>query len=222
MEYILHLKGFDVLDSAKRDTIMNVNYDFFQEVSKNLNDYYYTLQDIVCIKILKDRSNTYIIEISIFNDEFDTPITMKGVTEEYAKGMIRGICKNILKLSSLITAFANDTIRRQMNATSMEYIVRMADKCVKSIGIYQVCVLAVGDMNLPEYDLNFKVVGNQHDAPIKNGKSLSTLALEQTIKELFPESDDIDVNSMIVRYRRLFREYCIVPHEDNPKFAYCN
>jgi len=210
------------LELAKRNILMNVNHDFFQEVSKNLNDYYYSLQDIVCIKILKDRNKKYLIEISILNDDFDTPIKMKNISEEYAKGMIRATCKNILRLSSLITAFSNDVIRQQMNSTSMDYIINMTDKCVRSIGIYQVCVIAVGDMTLPEYDLNFKVVGNQNDTPVKNGKSLSTLALEQTISNLFPESDSIDINSMIVRYRRLLRDYCTVPHPDNPKLAYCH
>jgi DNA-binding Lrp family transcriptional regulator len=204
------------LSTELLDRLLADKEKFYQSVTKELDQYYYDLQDMVCVKFIKTKSNDYVIEFHVANDDFDTPIRLMGIAIEAANDLMTEIIHNINRLPAVLRAYNIDMSKSGANQTTIEYVAKMTKICITFIEKYEVCFLAYDDLNKPERQINFVLIGNLSAKPIKRGYPLSRLALRHTIRKLFRDAGKTSVlDVMMRRYSEIFMELCIVRNEDN-------
>jgi hypothetical protein len=203
------------VSTNEQNKLASNKHEFYQEVTKNLNQYYYELKNIVSVKFIKEHSGHYTIEVYILNDEFDSPITIQGVPKEKSTTMITNITRDIKTLVALFEAYNTDISKQNVNQTTKEYVANLTNACIKSIERYEICTLAISDLSLPEYDLNYVIVGNLSSKQMKKDMTLTALSIRYTLKQLFPGNTKTFIQSLSKKYGHSFIDLCVVTDKNN-------
>lgn len=197
------------MTAALEDAIFSSDHRFYQEVTKKLNDYYYDLRDVVCVKCVKDHTTLYTIEIHVLNENFNTPIKLKGIVPDQLQTMLINISRDINVLSRILKAYLVDVSKLNINSESMQYLTNFVNTCISSVEKYEICIISTCDETKPGYDINFTIIGNLSNKPIKKDISLAMLSLRYALRQVFPSMDKSLLKAMIKRYENIFVETCI-------------
>lgn len=197
-------------DNVEMQKVLSSDHNFYQEVTKNLNDYYYNHESIVCVKFSKQVSGLYKMEVYVLKEEYETPIKMPfELNRKDFEIMMTDICNDIHYVSTLLREYRND-----IPDSNKDYITSFINFCIDSIEKYEISTVAIDDLSLPSHELNFVVIGNMSFRD-KKGRTLTELSLQYTLKQLFPDIKKSTVHSLIERYKDIFMDLCIV--RDNSK-----
>lgn len=187
--------------------MLNSDFLLYQGTTRLFNEYIYQLNDITCIKLVIAGNDECCLEFHILNDEFENCVRLIGIDREEVENICRSIFRDINVSINILNAYRNDMMKQSsINQITKNYIYKFVDLFTESIKKYEVTTFTVDNLNNPEPDLSFIVIGNYKSESKYN---IQNRSLKYALKKLFDGKDKFTIKILIERYKAAFEQFCI-------------